>query len=115
MTWIIDYKEVIIGLICVLCCVLTSFITFYKEPYEKKVQCVREWLLYAVVEAEKEMGSGTGLLKLHYVYNLACSTFEWLPKIVTFETFSGWVDDALEIMRMQLMNNKNAQMYVEGE
>ena len=36
-------------------------------------------------------------------------------KIVSFATFSMWVDEALESMRAMLKTNKSAQEYVSGD
>lgn len=69
---------------------------FFKQPSSKQVAKVKEWLLLAVLEAEKQFGSGTGQLKLRSVYDLFVSRFPWVAKIVSFETFSGWVDEALD-------------------
>ena len=33
---------------------------FVKMPSDKQLNKVREWLLYAVTKAEKELGGGTG-------------------------------------------------------
>ena len=60
---------------------------------------VKAWLLFAVVEAEKELGSKTGYLKLRYVYNLFVSKFKVLSYIISFETFSELVDEALDSMK----------------
>ena len=78
------------------------------------LRSVREWLLWAVTEAEKELGGGTGKLKLRQVYDLFVTRFPWLAKIVSFELFSDMVDDALDEMREMLQNNKAVQQLVEG-
>ena len=44
---------------------------------------VREWLLYAVTKAEKELGAGTGKLKLRYVYDMFVARFEWLSMMLS--------------------------------
>ncbi len=41
--------------------------SFVKMPSKKQLEKVREWLLYAVTKAEKELGAGTGKIKLRYV------------------------------------------------
>ncbi|MFR6482019.1 MAG: hypothetical protein ACLUPD_10785 [Anaerotignum faecicola] len=48
----------------------------FAEQREK----VKEWLLLAVTEAEKELGSGTGQLKLRYVYDLFLRRFPAVAK-----------------------------------
>ena len=37
---------------------------FFKLPTKEQIAKIKEWLLYAVTEAEKELGGGTGQLKL---------------------------------------------------
>lgn len=69
---------------------------FFNQPSSKQVAKVKEWLLLAVLEAEKQFGSGTGQLKLRSVYDLFVSRFPWVAKIVSFSTFSSWVDEALD-------------------
>ena len=55
---------------------------------------------------EKEFGSGTGKIKLRYVYDMFIVRFPWMAQVITFETFSGLVDKALEEMRVLLETNK---------
>ena len=88
---------------------------FIKEPKNQKIDNVKEWLKWAVTEAEKKLGSGTGQLKLRLVYNMAIEKFPWLISIVAFETFSEWVDVALDWMRDQLSKNKDIKTLVSGE
>mgnify|MGYP000840045992 CR=1 FL=1 len=75
---------------------------------------VKEWLLWAVTEAEKDLGGGTGKLKLRQVYDLFVQRFPWLAKAVSFELFSSLVDEALEEMREMLDNNQAVKAFVEG-
>jgi hypothetical protein len=74
---------------------------------------VIQWLVFAVTEAEKALGSGTGQLKLRYVYDLFAGKFPVLSRFLSFEVFSDWVDIALDEMRV-LLANKNVKSYVEG-
>lgn len=80
-----------------------------------KVNKVREWLLYAVTKAEKELGAGTGKLKLRYVYDMFVARFEWLAKVITFDMFSMMVDEALEQMRTMLDSNEAVQKLIANE
>ena len=83
-------------------------------PTEKQLAKVKEWLLWAVTEAEKDLGGGTGKLKLRQVYDLFVQRFPWLAKAVSFELFSSLVDEALEEMREMLDNNQAVKAFVEG-
>ena len=84
----------------------------FKLPTKEQIAKIKEWLLYAVTEAEKELGGGTGQLKLRQVYDLFVQRFPAVAEVISFDTFSGWVDDALEQMREMLVQNQNARKYV---
>lgn len=88
---------------------------FVKLPTNAQLAKVREWLLYAVAEAEKELGSGTGQLKLRYVYDMFILRFSALANLITFEAFSLMVDDALDTFREMLDQNESVQSYVNKE
>ncbi len=102
---------VILGLIilAVLICIMAY--NFGKQDKETKIANIKQWLKLAVIEAEKALGSGTGQLKLRYVYDLAVKQFPWIVTLVTFEIFSGWVDEALDWMREQLKQNSAIEGY----
>lgn len=85
---------------------------FLRLPMEERKKKVKGWLLYAVTVAEKEMGGGTGKQKLQYVYGLAVDKFPWVDELIPFETFSGWVDEALETLRGQLEVNAKVAEFV---
>ena len=88
---------------------------FFKLPTEEQLDNLRAWLLGAVTEAERELGGGTGQLKLRQVYDLFVARFPWLAKVITFNTFSDMVDDALVEMRELLAKNEAVQAYVAGD
>ncbi len=89
---------------------------FLAMPSAEQREKVKEWLLWAVTEAEKELGSGTGQLKLRQVYDLFLQRFPAIAKKISFATFSYWVDKALIDMREMLSKNKAIyQMVKAGE
>lgn len=102
---------VILGLIILAILVGIIAYNFGKQDKETKIANIKQWLKLAVVEAEKALGSGTGQLKLRYVYDLAVKQFPWIVTLVTFEIFSGWVDEALDWMREQLKQNSAIEGY----
>lgn len=67
----------------------------------------KNWLVWAVSEAESLFGSGTGKLKLRYAYELAIARFPMIAKFIPFSLFSKMIDGALDIMRDMIENNKN--------
>ena len=105
-----DIKLIILIVLAVLL-VGAGVFWFIKLPKDQKIKNLKEWLKWAVVEAEKALGSGTGQLKLRMVYNMAIKEFPWIAGIVSFERFSAWVDEALEWMREQLDNNEKIKAY----
>ena len=75
---------------------------------------IREWLRVAVVEAEKELKTGTGQLKLRTVYDAFIDKFPIISSILPFSIFSKMVDLALEWMNEQLEKNENIKAFVEN-
>ena len=115
MKYIVENWFVIVGLIAVCAAGGYAVYVFVKMPLDKQLNKVREWLLYAVTKAEKELGGGTGQIKLRYVYDMFVARFAWLARVISFEAFSMMVDEALERMKKMLENNKAMQTLVSGE
>lgn len=67
----------------------------------------KNWLVWAVSEAETMFGSKTGKLKLRYAYELAVTRFPTIAKFIPFSVFCKLIDDALDIMRNMIENNKS--------
>ena len=105
---------IIIGSAIVVCGVFMVII-FRKGKLSEHLDKVREWLLYATTLAEKELGSGTGKIKLRYVYDMFTVKFPWLVKVVSFEVFSNLVDEVLDDMNNLLATNTAVEQYVNGK
>ena len=82
-------------------------------PQEEKEKNVKEYLKYAVVLAEKKLGSKTGALKLRMVYEMTTKTFPWIVDVITFDMFDQWVKDALKWMDKQIESNAAVKDYIE--
>ena len=100
-------KTMIIFFALLFAFVIVALIAAVKIFGEQKV---KNWLVYAVTLAESELGSGTGQLKLRSVYNMFVLRFPKLSMIISFARFSELVDDALDIMREMLKNDKIANI-----
>lgn len=100
MEVILDYWYIVVGLGALGAMIVEIVIHAIKNP-----ERILEWLKYAVAVAEKEMGSGTGQLKLRKVYDLFLNKFKWASKLITFEQFSLYVDEALKWLNKQLESN----------
>ena len=86
---------------------------FYKLGKEKQIEMIKQWLLLAVIEAEKQLGGGTGAVKLRFVYDKFIERFKFMSKIITFEQFSSLVDEALEVMKLMIQQNQNVAAYIK--
>ena len=105
LTWLADNWYLII----VAVAFLISFYVFIKD--KKKVI---EWLKWAVSQAEKELGSGTGQIKLRQVYDMFIERFPVFSKLIPFMMFSSWVDTALEFLKDQIEKNNKIKEFVEN-
>lgn len=103
-----------IGIIIIVGAAAYSIYYFMNLSKDKQLEVVREWLLLACIQAEKALGSGTGQVKLRFVYDLFIDKFKYLSLVVSFEQFSMLVDDALETMRDMISNNKQVEQYVNS-
>ena len=114
MEFFIENWYIILALGVLLIVLVLLICRFSRLPSEEQLDKVREWLLWAVIEAERALGSGTGQLKLRQVYDLFVTRFGWLAKVIPFGVFSAMVDDALAEMKELLAKNEKLKCYVEG-
>lgn len=116
MNFILNNWYLILSALAVAIMVIAFIFNFFRMPSDKQINNLKEWLKLAVTQAEKELGSKTGQLKLRYVYDLALARFNWLGKLISFEQFSLYVDEALIWLNEQLKSNEAVQNLVnKGE
>jgi hypothetical protein len=108
-----DNVIIALGIIIFISLIGVAACYFFRLEKEKQIDMAQEWLLMAVVEAEKKLGGGTGQLKLRYVYDLFLSKFKFLAKVITFEQFSMLVDVGLAKMNDMLQSNVQVQEYID--
>ena len=113
--FILENWHIIVFLIFAIAILGVFIYKFIRTPKEQQIQMIKEWLKYAVVLAESELGSGTGQLKLRMVYNLFVTKFPALAKLISFEIFSTYVDEALEWLNTQIENNKSVEILLSGK
>lgn len=107
-------------IVALLSCVAVGICFIFRYmgmPTEKQKAKVKEWLIWACIEAERALQSGTGQLKLREVWNMFCAVpaFTWVARIISFEVFSGWVSEALAEVKQMLISNKALAEYVYGK
>ena len=96
MEWLVDNWSLLVVLVCAIGGVVFGCKKFVQSGKTNQLKKVKEWLLFACVEAERDFGSGKGQLKLRYVYDMFVEKFGVIKYIVTFEEFSNMVDEVLE-------------------
>lgn len=117
MNWIVENWFVLLAAAAALGVSVTAVYYFMGLPSEKQKEKIKEWLVWACIEAERALQSGTGQLKLREVWNMFCAVpaFSWVAKVVSFEQFSEWVRDALLTAKQMLVGNPKLAFYVYGE
>lgn len=114
MKWIIENWSLLVVIASVAVVVMAFVKKFSELPSQEQIYKVKQWLLFAVISAEKEFSSGTGVIKLRYVYDMFIKAFPSLTPLVPFDIFKIWVDEALEQMKHLIDTNKNINDFVEG-
>lgn len=114
MSFISQNFSFLILLLIVLFAILTVVYNFLFMPKSAQIEAIKEWLKWAVADAENYLGSGTGQLKLRYVYSRALEQFPYIERIIDFEMFSILVDDALVWLKNQLEQNKQIEGFCNG-
>lgn len=79
------------------------------------VKNAKEWLLFAVIEAEKQLGSDTGVIKLRAVYDQFLEKFPVLRMWVSFDLFSKMVDEALNKMQILAESKGAINEYIQSK
>ena len=106
MNFFIENWYIIVTFICAIILSLIKLYEFIGYPTSKKKEEIRNRLLSYVTEAEIELGSGTGKLKLAQVYDYFCTMFPYTKKWFTIDQFSDLVEEVLPTMREVLENSE---------
>lgn len=117
MNWLIKNWFLVVALVACGTVGIWLVIHFLEMPKEKQKAKIKEWLIWACIEAESILQSGTGQLKLREVWNMFCAVpaFTWVARVITFDQFSVWVSDALVEAKKMLVNNATIAKRVYGE
>ena len=110
--FLVNNWAVIIALAAMIVIVVIGIVAFFKKPSSEQMEQIKQWLLFAVTEAEKEFGSGTGQIKLRYVYDQFLKAFPAIASKISFESFSALVDMSLEKFKDILNTSTAVQEYV---
>lgn len=107
---IVMHTLIVVAAVCIIGLGLYGL---FKKCKDKQKEIIIEWLLLAVVKAEKELGDGTGQIKLRFVYDLFIDKFKFVAMFISFAQFSSLVDIALETMKEIISSNKQVENYIQ--
>lgn len=113
ISFIIDHWAEIVGTVALIAAVVISSKNFFSLSKDEQIKQIKGWLLGAVTLAEAEYGSGTGKIKLSVVYDAFIAKFPWIARVLSFEKFGEYVDEALNEMRHLLSTNNAVAALVE--
>lgn len=108
-----DNWFLIVAAIATVSVISIKLYKWFKQPSAEQMKQIQEWLLYAVAEAEKTLGSGTGELKLRYVYDKFVTKFPAIAIFINFDDFSIMVEKALQKFEELLQTNKKVEQLYE--
>lgn len=111
--WLLNNWSLVIAVIAIIVVIAMAVYKFFKLPTNKQVEKIKKCLLAWVIEAERDLGGGTGKAKLSTVYGIFVTAFPVIKNFVSFDTFSGWVDEALEEMKKMLEENPQLKNIVD--
>lgn len=106
LTFIATYWYLIVAAIAIIAVVSIKTYVFLKTPGKNQLNKIQEWLVWAVAQAEKELGSGTGQLKIKYVYDLFITKFPGVAIFIKYETFAAMVEKALNEFKEMIDTNR---------
>lgn len=115
LEFLVMHWQIIVGAIIIALTGIITFVRFNKKSVQEQIEQVKEWLLYAVMAAEKELGSGTGALKLRFVYDMFVTKFPLMVALIPFSTFSDFVDEALDKLKDILATSPELQLYLNQQ
>lgn len=107
-------NDIILALI-IIAAICLFIVWFLKLGKERQLKVITEWLLLAVIKAERELGDGTGQVKLRFVYDLFIDKFRFASMFISFNQFSILVDSALEVMKEMISNNDQVKNYISNK
>ena len=114
MNWIVENWSLVAILLAAIVVAFFYVKKFLNKPTDEQIAAIREWMLWITLEAERQLGGGTGKAKLRFCYNEFVKTFPWVAKIMTFDEFSCLIDSVLIDMRKLLETNEAIKGYING-
>jgi len=106
LSFIATYWYLIVAAIAIIAVASIKIYVWLKTPGKDQLNKIQEWLVWAVAQAEKELGSGTGQMKIRYVYDLFVSKFPGVAIFIKYNTFAEMVEKALDEFKDLISENR---------
>lgn len=114
MEWLINNWFVVLGIVAVFVVIGVAIYKFAGLPTSQQIYKIKKWMLYAVIKCEKTLGEKTGEVKLRMCWDMFITRFPMVSKVISFDTFKFWVDEALDEMKKLLDENKAVKNVVDN-
>lgn len=115
MEFLVENWYMILAGVALVGLLVGAIYAFLKRPTSSQVKKIKVWLLQAVIEAERHLGTGTGEIKLSWTYDKFIQRFPWVSKVISFEQFKNLVDMALNEMKELMAEKEEIKKFVEDE
>lgn len=115
MDYLVNNWPIIVASIAIVVVAVSSVRNFSQKPTEEQIRSIKEWLVWTVTDAERDLGSGTGKLKLRCVYDKFLQVYPNIAMFIKFDDFSKYVDEALATMKTLIGSNESVRKFVEGQ
>lgn len=113
MNWLAENWYFIVLALVIVILAIVFVLNFTKLPVKDRNSKILKFLLGVVIAAEAEFGSKTGQAKLATVYGKFVIAYPFIKTLVSFNTFSKWVDMALDEMKEMIENNPAVKNYIQ--
>lgn len=97
MKWFIENWSLLVTIAIVIFLGIVYINRFMRIPSAGKIELIKQWALYIVIEMERLYGNGTGSLKLAAAYDAFIKTF--YPQILTLRTMWREVSKWLQLYK----------------
>lgn len=96
----------------IFACIVGGYAIYLAAAKPKKI---KEWLIIACAQAESALGSGTGMLKLRFVYDMFVKQYPIVSQLISFKKFQEMTEESLATLKDWLEKNPKVDLFFGGE
>lgn len=113
LEFIVNYWYLIVTAIAMVIVAISFVIDFIKKSPKERLECVKQWAVYACAMAEAHLGSNTGQMKMKETYDMFLAKFPSLAQQISYETYKNIAEQALLELKEMLKTNPNTQNVID--